>query len=382
MAEQSTALPLAGIRVVELGSSVAAPYAGLILAELGADVVKIEKPGKGDDARGWGPPFHEGVGTIFHSLNRNKRSVVVDLGDDAERARLRHLLVTEADVLIQNMRPGQAEKLGFGAEALLAENPRLVHATIAAFGQTGPLANRPGYDPLMQAFGGLMSVTGEEGRPPIRVGTSLIDMGSGMWVVIGVLSALFRRAQTGRGGVVGTSLYETALGWMMYHVTGHSATGEEPKMQGTGSPFIAPYGGFRTKNSMLIVTAGNNSLFQRLAVVLGHPEWPDDPRFHTNGDRVGNRAALEDLMNAALADRATEEWIPLLEAAGVPCAPIQSVGQVVGHPQTHALDILRRSADGKLGFIGLPLSFEGQRPGRNEPVPDLGAHTDDVFPRI
>jgi crotonobetainyl-CoA:carnitine CoA-transferase CaiB-like acyl-CoA transferase len=381
MAVDSHALPLAGIKVVELGSSVAAPYAGLILAELGADVVKIEKPGKGDDARGWGPPFHEGVGTIFHSLNRNKRSVVVDLGDDAERARLRQLLVTEADVLIQNMRPGQADKLGFGAEALLAENPRLVHATIAAFGQTGPLANRPGYDPLMQAFGGLMSVTGEEGRPPIRVGTSLIDMGSGMWVVIGVLSALFRRAQTGKGGVVGTSLYETALGWMMYHVTGHSATGEEPRMQGTGSPFIAPYGGFRTKNSMLIVTAGNNSLFQKLAVVLGHPEWPDDSRFHTNGDRVGNRAALEDLMNAALADRTTEEWIPLLEAAGVPCAPIQSVGQVVGHPQTLALDILRRSADGKLGFIGLPLSFEGQRPGRNEPVPDLGAHTDDVFPR-
>jgi crotonobetainyl-CoA:carnitine CoA-transferase CaiB-like acyl-CoA transferase len=381
MAVDSHALPLAGIKVVELGSSVAAPYAGLILAELGADVVKIEKPGKGDDARGWGPPFHEGVGTIFHSLNRNKRSVVVDLGDDAERARLRQLLVTEADVLIQNMRPGQADKLGFGAEALLAENPRLVHATIAAFGQTGPLANRPGYDPLMQAFGGLMSVTGEEGRPPIRVGTSLIDMGSGMWVVIGVLSALFRRAQTGKGGVVGTSLYETALGWMMYHVTGHSATGEEPRMQGTGSPFIAPYGGFRTKNSMLIVTAGNNSLFQKLAVVLGHPEWPDDSRFHTNGDRVGNRAALEDLMNAALADRTTEAWIPLLEAAGVPCAPIQSVGQVVGHPQTLALDILRRSADGKLGFIGLPLSFEGQRPGRNEPVPELGAHTDDVFPR-
>jgi crotonobetainyl-CoA:carnitine CoA-transferase CaiB-like acyl-CoA transferase len=381
MAGDSHTLPLAGIKVVELGSSVAAPYAGLILAELGADVVKVEKPGKGDDARGWGPPFHEGVGTIFHSLNRNKRSVVVDLGDDAERARLRQLLVTEADVLIQNMRPGQAEKLGFGAEALLAENPRLVHATIAAFGQTGPLANRPGYDPLMQAFGGLMSVTGEEGRPPIRVGTSLIDMGSGMWVVIGVLAALFRRAQTGKGGVVGTSLYETALGWMMYHVTGHSATGAEPKMQGTGSPFIAPYGGFRTKNSMLIVTAGNNSLFQKLAVVLGHPEWPDDSRFHTNGDRVGHRAALEDLMNAALAERTTEEWIPLLEAAGVPCAPIQSVGQVVGHPQTHALDILRRSADGKLGFIGLPLSFEGQRPGRNEPVPDLGAHTDDVFPR-
>ena len=352
-----------------------------MLAELGATVVKVEKSGKGDDARGWGPPFHDGVGTIFRSLNRNKQSVVVDLSDAEARGRLRKLLVEDTDVLIQNMRPGQAEKLGFGAEALLAENPRLIHATIAAFGQTGPLADRPGYDPLMQAFGGLMSVTGEEGRPPIRVGTSLIDMGSGMWVVIGVLSALFRRAETGKGGVVGTSLYETALGWMIYHITAHSATGEEPRPQGTGSPFIAPYGGYRTKDSMMIVTAGNNSLFQKLAGVVGHPEWVDDPRFHTNGDRVGNRAALEDLLNDAMAERTTAEWIPALEAAGVPCAPIQSVGQVVSHPQTLALDILRRSADGKLGFIGLPLSFEGQRPGRNEPVPELGAHTDDVFPR-
>jgi crotonobetainyl-CoA:carnitine CoA-transferase CaiB-like acyl-CoA transferase len=367
-----TALPLTGTRVVELGSSVAAPYAGLVLAELGADVVKIEKPGKGDDARGWGPPFHDGVGTIFRSLNRNKRSVTVDLSDAEALAALRRLLV-------QNMRPGQAEKLGLGADALLADNPRLIHATIAAFGKTGPLADRPGYDPLMQAFGGLMSVTGEEGRPPIRIGTSLIDMGSGMWVVIGVLSALLRRAQTGKGGVVGTSLYETALGWMLYHVTAHAATGEEPKPQGSGSPYIAPYGAFRTQDGTLIVTAGNNKLFEKLAAALGHPEWPENPRLHTNGDRVRNRAFLEDLMNETLSARTTAEWIPLIEAAGVPCAPIQTVGQVVAHPQTLALDILRQSADGQLRFLGLPLSFDGVRPGRNEPVPDLGQHTGAVF---
>jgi crotonobetainyl-CoA:carnitine CoA-transferase CaiB-like acyl-CoA transferase len=381
MSEQS-ALPLAGIKVVELGSSVAAPYAGLVLAELGATVVKVEKPGKGDDARGWGPPFHDGVSTIFRSLNRNKQSVTVDLGDPGELGCLRKLLVEETDVLIQNMRPGQADRLGLGAEALLAENPRLIHATIAAFGQTGPLADRPGYDPLMQAFGGIMSVTGEkEGRPPVRVGTSLIDMGSGMWVVIGVLAALLRRAQTGKGGVVGTSLYETALGWMLYHVTSFTATGLDPKPQGSGAPFVAPYGAYRTKDTMLIVTAGNNGLFAKLAGVVGHPEWIDDPRFQTNGDRVGNRAALEDLLNDAMSQRTAAEWIAALEAAGVPCAPIQSVGQVMGHPQTQALDIVRRSADGRLGFVGLPLTFDGERPGRNEPVPALGADTHDVFPR-
>jgi crotonobetainyl-CoA:carnitine CoA-transferase CaiB-like acyl-CoA transferase len=381
VSEQSV-LPLSGIKVVELGSSVAAPYAGLVLAELGATVVKVEKPGKGDDARGWGPPFHDGVGTIFRSLNRNKQSVTVDLSNEDERGRLRKLLVEETDVLIQNMRPGQAEKLGLGAEALLADNPRLIHATIAAFGQSGPLADRPGYDPLMQAFGGIMSVTGEkEGRPPVRVGTSLIDMGSGMWVVIGVLAALLRRSQTGQGGVVGTSLYETALGWMLYHVTGFTASGEEPKPQGSGTPFISPYGAFRTKDTMLIVTAGNNSLFQKLAAVVGRPEWVDDPRFESNRDRVANRAALEDRLNDALSHRTTDAWIVALEAAGVPCAPIQSVGQVVAHPQTLALDILRHSPDGKLGFMGLPLTFEGKRPSRNEPVPEIGAHTQDIFPK-
>jgi crotonobetainyl-CoA:carnitine CoA-transferase CaiB-like acyl-CoA transferase len=375
------ALPLAGIRVVELGSNVAAPYAGLVLAELGADVIKVERAGKGDDARGWGPPFHQGVGTIFRALNRNKRSVAVDLGDAGQLARLRRLLVDETDVLIQNMRPGQVEKLGLGADALLAENPRLIHATIGAFGKTGPLSDRPGYDPLMQAFGGIMSVTGEaaQGRPPVRVGTSLIDMGSGMWVVIGVLSALLRRVQTGKGGAVGASLFETALGWMVYHATAHSATGEDPKPQGSGSPYIVPYGAYRTADSMLIVTAGNNALLEKLLTAVGHPEWLSDPRFRTNGDRVRNRAVFDELLNAALSTRTTAQWTSLIEAAGVPCAPIQTMGQVIAHPQTEALDIIRHSADGALTYFGLPLSFDGVRPGRNEPVPDLGADTAEIF---
>jgi crotonobetainyl-CoA:carnitine CoA-transferase CaiB-like acyl-CoA transferase len=200
-----------------------------------------------------------------------------------------------------------------------------------------------------------------------------------MWVVIGVLAALLRRTETGRGGVVDASLFETALGWMVYHVAAHAATGENPKPQGSGSPYIAPYGAYRTADSMLIVTAGNNSLFEKLSAVVGHPEWPEDPRFHTNGDRVRNRAALEDLLNAALSARTTAEWIPVIEAAGVPCAPIQTMGQVVGHPQTEALGIVRRSADGALNFLGLPLAFDGVRPGRNEPVPDLGAHNAEIF---
>ncbi len=377
----AAALPLAGIRIVELGSSVAAPYAALVLAELGAEVIKVEKPGKGDDARGWGPPFHEGVGTLFHALNRNKRSITVDLANEAERKRLRQLIVEEADVLIQNMRPGQAEKLGFGAEALLAENPRLVHATIAAFGQTGPLAERPGYDPLMQAFGGLMGITGEPGRPPIRVGTSIIDMGAGLWVVVGVLAALLKRAETGRGGVVGTSLFETALGWMLYHVTSHAKSGEEPVPQGSGSAFIAPYGAYRAADGALLIAAGNDTLFRKMAAAIGRSDLPDDPRFATNAERVRNRDALDLLINQRLAAQGVDGWIAAFHAAGVPCAPIQSVGQVVSHPQTEALGILRASADRALSFVGLPLSFDGRRPDRNDPVPDLGADTEVVLKR-
>jgi crotonobetainyl-CoA:carnitine CoA-transferase CaiB-like acyl-CoA transferase len=307
--------------------------------------------------------------------------VAVDLGDAGQLAQLRRLLVEETDVLIQNMRPGQVEKLGLGADVLLAENPRLIHASIGAFGNKGPLSERPGYDPLMQAFGGIMSVTGEaaEGRPPVRVGTSLIDMGSGMWVVIGVLSALLKRAQTGKGGVVGASLFETALGWMFYHATAHSASGQDPTPQGSGSPYIVPYGAYRTADSMLIVTAGNNPLLEKLLAVVGRSELLADPRFATNGDRVRNRAVFDALFTEALSTRTTAEWIPLIEAAGVPCAPIQTMGQVVAHPQTQALDIVRHSADGALTYFGLPLSFDGSRPGRNEPVPELGAHNAEIL---
>jgi crotonobetainyl-CoA:carnitine CoA-transferase CaiB-like acyl-CoA transferase len=342
-------------------------------------VIKVEKPGKGDDARGWGPPFHDGMATIFQSLNRNKRSVAVDLQNDDERARLKRLLVEEADVLIQNLRPGQAEKIGLGADALCAENPRLIYATIGAFGDKGPLAGRPGYDPLMQAFGGIMSVTGEIGRPPIRVGTSIIDMGAGMWIVIGVLSALYRRAETGKGGAIGTSLFETALGWMLYHITSHSLAGELPVPQGSGSAFLAPYGAYKTADGDVVIAAGNDNLYRKAITALGRPDLAEDPRFAINADRVRNRQALNALITEIVGQQPSAHWVAKLEAAGVPCAPAQTVDEVVAHPQTAALDIVRKSADQALTFVGLPLSFDGKRPARNEPVPSVGRDTEAVL---
>ena len=231
------------------------------------------------------------MSAVFHALNRLKRSVVLDLKSADGVATLKRL-ARVSDVVIQNQRPGLAEALGVGAEALRAENPRLVYASIHAFGKAGPLKDRPGYDPLMQAFGGLMSVTGHTGQPAVRTGTSIIDMGTGMWVAMAILTALLRRGETGEGGVIDTSLYETALGWMAYFLPIWTFSGTAPGKAGSGTVMISPYQAFPTSDGELVIAAGNDSLFGKLAKVMGHPEWTDDPRFPTNGLRVENKPAL------------------------------------------------------------------------------------------
>lgn len=363
-------LPLDGLTVVELGHSVAAPYAGLVLAELGAAVVKLERPGKGDDARSWGPPFTGETSVMFAAYNRHKKSVEVDLKTEAGLATVR-ALARDCDIFLQNLRPGQAAELGLTGEALQKENPRLIYAAISAFGENGPLASKPGYDPLAQAFGGLMSVTGEEGRPGVRVGPSIIDMGSGMWLVMGILAALHTRHLTGRGTIVGTSLYETALGWMNYYVPQYTATGTLPRKQGSGTTALVPYQLFATTDGEMVIAAGNDNLFRKLATSLGRPEWVEDPRFRTNPDRVRHRTELCDAIAALIKQRPTAAWVADFERQGIPCAPLHTVDQVIAHPQTQALDILRTGAD-TAKYVGLPLRFDGARPGRNGPPPRLG----------
>lgn len=361
-------LPLDGIRVIEIGHSVAAPYAALVLAELGAEVVKIERPGSGDDARAWGDPV-EGASPTFHALNRLKRSVTLDLKSEEGREALRRLAAV-SDVVIQNQKPGLAAQLGFDAAALRALNPRLIYANIHAFGDRGPLAGKPGYDPLMQAFGGLMSVTGHPGQPSVRVGPSIIDCGTGMWVVIGVLAALLRRAETGEGATVDTALFETALGWMVYFLPILSATGRAPGKAGSGTVMICPYQIFQCADGELMIAAGNDTLFAKLCRVLGHPEWAEDARFLHNPERVQNRRVLIPLIEGQTAARTVGDLAVALDAAGVPHAPVQDMGQVAAHPQTEAIGI-RRSAAG-FDFFGLPLRLDGERPGRNAPAPALG----------
>ncbi len=366
--------PIAGIQVVELGSSVAAPYAAWLLAALGADVLKVERPGAGDDARQWGHLFPDGRSPFFEALNRDKRGITVDLKDEAERAWLRRLCVSDADVVIQNLRPGAVERYALGAAELCAENPRLVYCNLGAFGDRGPLRHQPGYDPLMQACGGIMSITGEEGRPPVRVGASIIDMGTGMWCAIGILAALARRAATGRGCVVDASLYETALAWMTIHATVAQAAGRSPARQGSGVRGLAPYQAYECADGYLVVAAPNERLFARLSEVLGHPEWPADPRFESNQARSRNLEALNRLLEPMFAGKPREHWQRELEAAGVPSAPVRATAEVLAHEQTVALEMLQSLPGDALRRVGMPLRFDGERPPLRRAAPSLGEH--------
>jgi len=345
-----------------------------VLGDLGAEVIKIEKR-DGDDARTWGPPFWEGAAATFQPLNRNKKSVVCELRDPAQLQALKVLIRTRADVVLQNLRPGQVESLGLDGPTLMADKPSLVYCNLGAFGRTGPFSLRPGYDPLMQAFGGIMSTTGEPGRPPVRVGPSIVDLGTGMWAVIGILTALYRRKESERGVVVDVSLFETAATWVSLLASNYLASHVEPPKQGSGAIGIVPYRAYATRDGDLIVAAGSDALFRRLTEVLGHPQWSTDPRFASNPRRVENQATLYPLIEVEMAKRSTAEWVLLLERAGIPCSPVQSIGQMLAHEQTRALGLVQAVPDSAMQFIGLPVSFDGARPSIRARPPKLGEHT-------
>lgn len=371
------ASPAEGLVVIELGHSVAAPFAGQILADLGATVIKVEKA-EGDAARNWGPPFKEGAGVMFQVLNRGKQSIVCNLRDPHEVAALKQLIFKQADVVLQNLRPGQVDALGLGGDALLVEKPSLIYCNLGAFGNVGPLRDKPGYDPLMQAFGGIMSTTGEAGRPSVRVGASIVDMGTGMWAVIGVLAALMQRGVSGKGCVVDVSLFETAATWVSLIAAQVLVTGEVPARHGSGTASIVPYKGFTTADGEIVVAAGNDNLFRRLAAVVGHPGWADEARFATNPQRVANQAVLYATLDALFLQDSTENWQNKLEAAGVPCSPVNDMRQMLEHPQTEALGLVQRVPDSFIDAIGLPLSFNRQRPQPRSRPPKLGEHTEQL----
>jgi crotonobetainyl-CoA:carnitine CoA-transferase CaiB-like acyl-CoA transferase len=378
-------LPLEGVRVIEVGQALAGPLAGVLLADMGADVIKIEKPDGGDDARLWGPPYGPDGETslYFYSQNRNKRSVTLDLKDAADVGKL-HLLCDTADILIQNLRPGVVDEIGIGPEAMLLRHPRLIYCSIWAFGYQGPLKMKPGFDPLLQAYGGMMSVTGRAEDPPTFCGASINDKATGMFCALGALAALRLRDKTGKGCLVDTSLFDSAVHWVEGGLNSYLANGNVPKRHGTGGTVIVPYQLFDTADLPLCLAPGNDRLWARCAQVLGHPEWGTDPRFAKTAQRVANKDALLPMIAAVMRTRPRAEWLAAFDKAGVPCSPVNDIAELAATDQLAAVDLVRRlpvrpGEQSAPEVVGLPICFDRQRPHSPRSAPKLGEHTREVL---
>jgi len=367
----STPLPLAGFTAVELTDNASAPFAGEILAQLGAEVWKVERPG-GDASRRWGFERWRGACSSYHVLNRGKRALCLDVKNADELAQLHRLIDEKADVFIHNLRPGTSGQYQLDAETLRGRKPSLVYCEVGAFGHAGPLREEPGYDPLMQAFSGIMSLTGEADRPPSRAGVSIIDLGTGTWAALGIITALLRRNIQGAGATVNCSLFETSLAWMALSLGTAAAGGRQGERLGSGISFIAPSRAYMAADGYLMLSCANDALFTKLCDALGHPEWSSDGRFVDNTARLQHRAQLDALLEACLREHPREHWQRQLRAGGVPCAPVQEVEEVLRHEQVRALGILGQPSDGEFEAVGLPLSFDGLRPPPLRAAGDLG----------
>ena len=374
--------PLAGIRVIELSRHLAGPFAAMTLGDLGADVLKVEPPGRGDDTRGF-PPFwrDSGESCYYLSTNRNKRGMTLDLASSEGQEVLRKL-VADADILIENFRRGTLERWGLGYEQLREINPRLIFCTISAVGSTGPDRDRAGVDLLMQAYGGLMSITGEPGRPPVRVGTSLVDLTTGANAVQAILAALYVRERTGNGQRVESSLLEGQVSWMTYHAVSYFASGEVPERLGSGHASVAPYGAFPTSDGYLVVAVATDALWKRFCGALGHEELIDDERFRTNPLRCNNRGKLEATLSPILAGDTADAWAAKMDAAGVPCSPVNTLDTVLNLPQVLYREMVVETPRDDIPDLRLPgiaIKLDDSSGSVRLPPPSLGQHTDDVL---
>src|SRR5881396_2169193 len=375
------ALALEGIRVVDCSRVLAGPFCAMLLSDLGADVIKVEDTGSGDESRTW-PPHKDGESAAFLVINRNKRDIALDLKQPEGVEALKRL-VAGADVLIENFRTGTMESFGLGYDTLAALNPGLVYGSISAFGRTGPRKDGAGYEALMQAFSGIMSITGEPDGPPVRAGVSFLDLTTGIFSAFGVVNALLYRAKTGLGQRVDGSLLETAVTLLNYHAEGYLLTGSVPKALGSAHPSLSPYRNFRCRDGQWVFIAGaNDRLWRRLVGALGLADMADDPRFATNIERVKHRAELEQRVGDAIAAHDREPLLKLLEKADVPATPVNTVDQVLNDAQTATRPTIRRVTHPKLGeipVVGMPVSFSAMDPGVRRHAPMRGEHTDQIL---
>jgi CoA:oxalate CoA-transferase len=376
--------PLNGTLVVDLTRVLAGPFCTQVLADLGARVVKVEAPGRGDDARQIGP-FISGRSAYFMSLNRGKQSIALGLEDEADR-RVFEKLLDRADVLVENFRPGAMDRLGYGWDALHRRYPKLVVASTSGFGQTGPYAGRPAYDIVVQAMGGIMSLTGHPGGQPTRVGTSIGDIAAGLFTVIGIQAALLERARSGEGMRVDVAMLDSQIAILENAIVRYAATGEVPGPLGSRHPSITPFEALATKDGHAVIAAGNDELFERLCGTIGCPELARDPRFASNRSRTQNVEALRQCLEAALATRTTAEWLERLEAAGVPCGPLNDVAALLRDPQIAARNMLVTvldSAAGEVKLAGNPVKLSAfADPSARGAVPDLDADRERILAEL
>jgi crotonobetainyl-CoA:carnitine CoA-transferase CaiB-like acyl-CoA transferase len=373
--------PLAGMRVLELAQIMAGPTCGMLLADMGADVIKVEKLPGGDDARGYREPRVNGESAPFLVLNRNKRGIALNLKHAAGREVLLKL-VERADVLTENFRKGTLEKLGLGYDVLAQVNPGLIYCAISGYGRTGPFADKGGFDLIAQGFAGLMSITGEPGGPPAKTGNSVADINGGILAALGIAAAYAHKLKTGQGQVVDTSLMEAALQQTYWHAAIWFATGGTPGPTGSAHILTAPYQAFRTADGWINIGGANQANWERIAEVLGHPEWRDDPRFATNSARMANLPALVERMNAVLVTRSQAQWVEAFDAAGVPVGPVHSVGEALSHPQTLARGMvvdLEHPKAGATKALGCPIHFSATPTAITRPSPLLGEHTRELL---
>lgn len=385
-------LPLSSIRVIDATNSIAGPFAAMILGDLGAEVIKIEPPGRGDVSRTWGPGAYGNMSTSYLACNRNKSSMAIDLTMQKGRQVL-HELVKTADVVLTNTLPGKQKKLGLDYESCARENEKLIYCAVSAYGLAGPMQNEPGYDALMQARTGLMSITGAAGpaTPPVRIASSIIDMGTSFWSVIGVLAAIIERNNTGRGKRVDASLYETAIAWSPQQIMTYFVTGETPRKYGSGVEMIAPYEAYASADGFVLIAANTETFWLSLCHALGLKHLLSDDRYSNNQSRVKNRTTLSEEIASCVRQNTSEYWRQRLSEAGVPCESVASIADVVRDEQINALGMIRKtqppsgeSGPGSADFLDIPSPFllDGKRTPVRQLPPQLGEHTRELLERL
>jgi len=376
--------PLESILILDLSRALAGPYCSMMLADMGAEIIKIEMPGRGDDSRSWGPPFVEGESAYFMSVNRNKKSITLNLKSEKSKEIIEKL-IKKADIIIENFRPGTMDKLGLSYENVAELNPEIIYASISGFGQDGPYRLLPGFDQVIQGMGGLMSVTGEPGGPPIKVGVAVADIAGGMFAAYGIMIALFNRQRTGKGQMIDVSLLDSQVAWLTYRAGSFFASGKIPQPLGSGHPNIVPYQAFKANDTYVNIAAGNDQLWQKFCSAVGLEDIVENPKFATNAKRVENRNELVNIISNIVSSKNAQEWLDILTKAGVPCGPIYTLDEIFTDPQVlhrNMVKDLDHIKAGKIKVTGVPVKLSAT-PGEILTAPPvLGQHTKEILLEI